>query len=103
MSIGIVYVYETSNSFIQFFFVCIPIEVFYISLNFTAQNKFLYDHYSYCLINKSETNLIRIHIKEPLMLTCRTSQFPNGYINKTVRKCFAQGLYPESQEMGIFL
>lgn len=89
MSRGIVYIYETFNTFIQFFFVCVPIKVSYIYLNFTAQNKFIYNHYSYYPINKSETNLIRIYIKETLMLACRTSQFPNGYFNKTVINYFA--------------
>lgn len=51
----VVYIYETSNSFLQFFFVCIPVEVFSISLNATTQNKFLHNHYSHYLINKTET------------------------------------------------
>lgn len=69
MVIEIVYIYETSNPFLQFFFVCILVKVFGISLNTTTQNKFLYNHYSRYLINKAETNLITISIKEPLILT----------------------------------
>lgn len=73
MVTDIVFIYETSNSFPQFFFVCAPVKVFSVSLNATTQNKFLCDHYSHSLTNKAETNLIRVSIKEPLMLTCRTS------------------------------
>lgn len=76
MIIEIVYIYETSHSFLQFFFGCIPVKVFIISPNATTQNKFLYNHYSHYLINKAETKPNQSKYKRTLDVNMQDIMIP---------------------------
>jgi len=77
-----VYVYETYNSSVQFFFVCIPVKVFSISLNATTQNKFVYNHYSHHLINKAETKPNQSKYKRTLDVSMQDIMIPKRNCRK---------------------